>query len=369
VSRKRDYYDVLGVSQDASADDIKKAFRKLAHSHHPDKNPGDKAAEDRFKEIGEAYAILSDAQKREAYDRFGTAGVSGGRQGFGDFDAGFGSIFDDILEGFFGGRGGSAARGMHRGADLRYNLEIKFEEAATGTEKEIVVPRLETCATCRGSGAKPGTQATVCKTCRGSGQVRFSQGFLTVSQTCGRCRGEGRIVEHPCATCRGLGQSRTERTLTVKVPGGVETGTRLKLSGEGEAGVRGGPAGDLYVVIGVQEHPIFTRQGDDICCEVPVSFTQAALGAQIEIPTITERATIKLPPGTQTGTEFRLRGKGFPNVRGYGQGDLLVRVFVEIPAHLTAKQRELLEQFSHLENGEGTPLVQGFWDKVKALFD
>jgi molecular chaperone DnaJ len=368
VSRKRDYYDVLGVAQGASAEDIKKAFRKLAHAHHPDKNPGDKAAEDRFKEIGEAYAVLGDAGKREAYDRFGTAGLSGSREGFGDFDGGFGSIFDDILEGFFGGRAGSSARGVHRGADLRYNLEIKFEEAVTGTEKEIVVPRLETCATCRGTGAKAGTQAAPCKTCRGSGQVRFSQGFLTVSQTCNRCRGEGRVVEHPCTACRGLGQTRTERTLTVKVPGGVETGTRLKLSGEGEAGVRGGPPGDLYVVIGVREHPLFTRQGDDIYCEVPVSFTQAALGAQIDIPTILDRAAVKIPPGSQTGTEFRLRGKGFPNIRGYGHGDLLVRIFVEIPAHLTTKQRELLEEFAHLENGEGTPLVQGFWDKVKALF-
>lgn len=367
MSQKRDYYEILGVSPDASPEEIKKAYRKLAHAHHPDKNPGDTSAEERFKEIGEAYAVLSDAEKRESYNRFGTAGRGG--EGFGDFDPGFGSIFDDIFEGFFGGRAGRSTRSAHRGADLRYNLEIRFEDAATGIEKEIVIPRLETCATCRGSGAKPGSQPVVCKTCRGTGQVRFSQGFLTVSQTCSRCRGEGRIVEHPCAACRGLGQTKAERTLTVKVPAGVETGTRLKLTGEGEAGVRGGVPGDLYVVIVVKEHPLFTRQGDDIYCEVPVSFTQAALGAQIDIPTIAGKTTLKVPPGTQTGAEFRLRGKGFPNVRGYGRGDLLARIFVEVPTHLTAKQRDLLEQYAELENGEGSPLVQGFWDKVKTLFE
>ena len=367
MSQKRDYYEILGVSPDASPEEIKKAYRKLAHAHHPDKNPGDTSAEERFKEIGEAYAVLSDAEKRESYNRFGTAGRGG--EGFGDFDPGFGSIFDDIFEGFFGGRAGRSTRSAHRGADLRYNLEIRFEDAATGIEKEIVIPRLETCATCRGSGAKPGSQPVVCKTCRGTGQVRFSQGFLTVSQTCSRCRGEGRIVEHPCAACRGLGQTKAERTLTVKVPAGVETGTRLKLTGEGEAGVRGGVPGDLYVVIVVKEHPLFTRQGDDIYCEVPVSFTQAALGAQIDIPTITGKTTLKVPPGTQTGAEFRLRGKGFPNVRGYGRGDLLARIFVEVPTHLTAKQRDVLEQYAKLENGEGSPLVQGFWDKVKTLFE
>ena len=367
MSPKRDYYEVLGVSPDASPEEIKKAYRKLAQAHHPDKNPGDTSAEDRFKEIGEAYAVLSDAEKRETYNRFGTAGRGG--EGFGDFDPGFGSIFDDIFEGFFGGRSGRTTRSAHRGADLRYNLEIRFEEAATGVEKEIVIPRMEMCATCRGSGAKAGSQPVTCKTCRGTGQVRFSQGFLTVSQTCSRCRGEGRIVEHPCAACRGLGQTKAERTLTVKVPAGVETGTRLKLAGEGEAGVRGGGPGDLYVVIVVKEHPLFTRQGDHIYCEVPVSFAQAALGAQIEIPAIMGKTTLKIPPGTQTGAEFRVRGKGFPNVRGYGHGDLLARIFVEVPTHLTAKQRDLLEQYAKLENGEGSPLVQGFWDKVKTLFE
>jgi molecular chaperone DnaJ len=371
VSGKLDYYELLGVAPDASPDEIKKAYRKLAQLHHPDKNPGDSASEDRFKAIGAAYAVLGDADKRAAYDRYGTAEPGRGAEGFGDFDAGFGGVFDDIFEGFFGGRGPRGGRAAaHRGADLRYNLEIRFEEAAAGVEREIAIPRLEGCGSCRGSGAKPGTQPEVCKTCRGSGQVRFSQGFLTVSQTCGRCRGEGRVVEHPCAACRGLGQIKAERALTVKVPPGVETGTRLKLTGEGEAGVRGGPPGDLYVVIGVQPHPIFARQRDDIACEVPVAFIQAALGAQIEIPTLTGRASLKIPAGTQTGAEFRLRGKGFPNVRGYGHGDLLVRIFVEVPTRLTGKQRDLLEQFGRLEAGAGSsPLVQGFWEKVKSLFE
>lgn len=368
MNGKRDYYQILGIDRDASPEEIKKAYRKLAHQHHPDKNPGDRSAEDRFKEISEAYEVLGNPEKRQSYDRFGTADPGRGLEGFGGFESGFGSIFDDIFEGFFSGRTGRSPRGAQRGADLRYNLEIRFEEAATGVEREIVIPRLETCRTCRGSGAKPGSQPVACRTCRGTGQVRFSQGFLTVSQTCGQCRGEGRVVEHPCGGCRGLGHVKAERTLTVKIPAGVETGTRLKLAGEGEAGVRGGPPGDLYVVITVQEHPIFLRQGDDLFCEVPISFTQAALGAQIEIPTISGRAMLKIPPGSQTGAEFRIKGKGLPNVRGYGRGDLVARIFVEVPTHLTAKQRDLLEQYARLENGAGSPLVQGFWEKVKALF-
>jgi molecular chaperone DnaJ len=369
VSPKRDYYEILGVSREATADEVKKAYRRLAHRHHPDKNPGDQSAEERFKEISEAYEVLGSPDKREVYDRYGTATPERGVEGFGGFDSGFGSIFDDIFEGFFGGRGARGGRGAQRGADLRYNLEIRFEDAATGLEKEIVIPRLESCATCRGSGAKPGTHPAPCRACRGTGQIRYSQGFLTVSQTCGQCRGEGRVVETPCPTCRGLGQTKAERTLTVRIPAGVETGTRLKLTGEGEAGVRGGPPGDLYVVIGVRDHPIFIRQGDDIACEVPISFTQAALGAQVEIPTIGGRATLKIPAGSQTGAEFRIRGQGFPNIRGYGKGDLLARIFVEVPSHLTAKQRSLLEQFAELENGTGHPMVQGFWEKVKAIFE
>ncbi len=369
MNQKRDYYEILGLARDASPEDVKKAYRKLAHQHHPDKNPGDRSAEERFKEISEAYEILGNPEKRQAYDQFGTAVPGRGFEGFGGFESGFGSIFDDIFEGFFGGRTGRSGRGAQRGADLRYNLDIRFEEAALGAEKEIIVPRLETCHVCRGGGARAGSQPVVCRACRGTGQVRFSQGFLTVSQTCGQCRGEGRVVDHPCPNCKGLGQVKAERTLTVKIPAGVETGTRLKLAGEGEAGVRGGPPGDLYVVITVQEHPIFARHGDDLYCEVPISFGQAALGAQIEIPTISGRATLKVTPGSQTGTEFRIKGKGFPNLRGYGRGDLIARIFVEVPTHLTAKQRDLLEQYARLENGAGSPLVQGFWEKVKALFD
>jgi molecular chaperone DnaJ len=368
VTQKRDYYETLGISREAGPDEIKKAYRKLAHQYHPDKNSGDPAAEERFKEISEAYEVLSNPEKRHAYDRFGIAGPGRGFEDFGDFGAGLGSIFDDIFEGFFGGRTGRSPRGAQRGADLRYNLEVRFEEMAAGTEREITIPRLETCAACRGTGAKPGSQPVVCRACRGTGQVRFSQGFLTVSQTCGQCRGEGRVVEHPCSTCRGLGQAKAERILTVKIPPGVETGTRLKLGGEGEAGIRGGPPGDLYVVISVQEHPIFTRHGEDLYCEVPISFTQAALGAQIEIPTLSGRAQLKIPPGSQTGMEFRIKGKGVPNIRGHGRGDLLTRIFVEVPTQLTAKQRDLLEQYARLENGAGSPLVQGFWDKVKTLF-
>lgn len=369
MSQKRDYYEVLGVSRDAGPEEIKKAFRKLAHQHHPDKNAGNESSGERFKEIGEAYEVLSNPEKRQAYDRFGVAGPGRGFEGFGGFDPGFGSIFDDIFEGFFGGRTGRSSRGAHRGADLRYNLDIRFEEAALGVEKQIVVPRLETCVACQGSGAKAGSQPIFCKACRGTGQVRFSQGFLTVSQTCSQCRGEGRVIEHPCQTCRGLGQAKAERTLTVKIPAGVDTGTRLKLSNEGETGVRGGPPGDLYVVLTVQEHPIFTRHGDDLYCEIPIKFTQAALGTQIEIPIISGRTTLKIPPGAQTGTEIRIKGRGLPNVRGYGRGDLLARIFVEVPTHLTAKQRDVLEQYARLENGAGSPLVEGFWEKVKALFD
>jgi molecular chaperone DnaJ len=369
VNAKRDYYEVLGVDHDASPEEIKKAYRKLAHQYHPDKNLGDRSSEERFKEISEAYEILGNREKRATYDRFGAAGPGRGFEGFGDFEPGFGSIFDDIFEGFFSGRTGRHGRGAQRGADLRYNLEIRFEEAATGVEKEIVIPRMDTCHACRGTGAKAGTQPVVCRTCRGTGQVRYSQGFLTVSQTCGQCRGEGRVLEHPCPACRGLGQVKAERTLTVKIPAGVESGTRLKLTGEGETGVRGGPPGDLYVVIAVKEHPLFARHGDDLYCEIPISFSQAALGTQMEIPTINGRATLKIPPGSQTGSEFRVKGKGLSNVRGYGRGDLVARIFVEVPAHLTAKQRDLLEQYARLEDGTGSPLVQGFWEKVKALFD
>jgi molecular chaperone DnaJ len=360
---KRDYYQVLGIEREATAEEIKRAYRRLAHQHHPDKNPGSKESEERFKEVTEAYEILSNPDKRATYDRFGLVGAGAGFEGFGD--VGFGSVFDDIFEGFFGD---SSRRRASRGADLRYHLEIALEEAVLGAEKEIVIPRLEACATCKGAGAKPGTSPITCRSCRGSGQVRYSQGFLTISQTCSACRGEGRVVEHACRDCRGTGRSRLDRSLTVKIPAGVETGTRLKLVGEGEAGLRSGDRGDLYVVIAVRDHPLFSRSGDDLYCEVPVSFAQAALGAELEIPSLSGMVKLKVPPGTQSGSEFRFRGKGAPSLRGHGKGDLIVRVMVEVPTRLTAKQRELLEAYAELENGDGSPLAKSFFEKVKSLF-
>lgn len=360
---KRDYYEVLGVDREAAPEEIKRAYRRLAHKYHPDKNAGDKASEEQFKEATEAYEILNNPEKRAAYDRFGVAGEGAGFGGFGD--AGFGSVFENLFEGFFGG---STRRAASRGADLRYNLEISLEEAILGVEKEITIPRLEPCGACKGSGAKPGTSPTACRSCRGSGQVRYSQGFLTISQTCSACRGEGRVIEHRCRDCRGTGRSRSDRSLTVKIPAGVETGMRLKLQGEGEAGPHWGDRGDLYVVITVKEHPLFSRQGDDLYCEVPVSFVQAALGAELEIPSFFGMAKLKIPPGTQSGAEFRIRGKGVSSVRGHGLGDLIVRIVVEVPRRLTTQQRELLEAYAALENGDGSPLVKGFFEKVKSLF-
>ena len=360
---KRDYYEVLGIDRDATAEEIKRAYRRLAHQYHPDKNPGDKASEERFKEASEAYEILSSSEKRASYDRFGVAGVGAGLEGF--EEAGFGTVFEDLFEGFFGG---SSRRRASRGADLRYNLEIALEEAVLGVEKEITIPRLEPCGACMGSGAKPGTSPTTCRSCRGSGQVRYSQGFLTISQTCSACRGEGRVIEQRCRDCRGTGRTRVDRSLTVKIPAGVETGTRLKLTGEGEAGLRFGDRGDLYVVIAVQEHPLFSRNGNDLHCDVPVSFAQAALGAEFEIPSLSGMMKFKVPPGTQSGAEFRLRGRGVPSLRAHGRGDLVIRIVVEVPTRLTAKQRELLEAYAQLENGDRSPLAQSFFEKVKSLF-
>ena len=361
---KRNYYEVLGVRRNATPEEIKKAYRRLAFELHPDRNPGNKEAEERFKDLNEAYAVLSDSEKRDAYDRYGTASVPTGFEGF-DFGEGFGSLFD-LFEGFFEtSRRRSASQ---RGADLKYHLDISFEEAAFGVVKEIVVPRMEVCETCRGSGAKAGTGPTPCRGCRGSGQVRYSQGFLTISQTCSHCRGEGYVIEHPCRECRGTGRTRVERTISVKVPPGVETGTRLKIAGEGELGFQGGISGDLYIVIEVKDHPFFTRHGEDISCEVPVSFVQAALGAEIQVPTLEGMAKLEIPPGTQSGSEFRLKGKGFPSLNGYGRGDLVVKVVVEVPTRLTVKQRELLQEFAKLQDSEGTPMVKNFFKKVKKLF-
>ena len=378
---KRDYYLVLGVERNASDQDIKSAYRKLALKHHPDRNPGDKGAEDKFKEAAEAYSVLADADKRARYDRFGHAAVAGSGAGAGGFDPTIFAEFDDIfgsigdifgLGGMFGGR---RRGGPQRGADLRYDLDITFEHSAAGTETTIQIPRHETCVTCSGSGAAPGTSPTACPQCRGTGQLRYQQGFFTVARTCGQCRGSGRIVTKPCATCHGAGAVEQLRKLTVKVPAGIATGQRLRLSGEGEAGAKGGPPGDLYVVISVQEHPFFQRDGNDLACEIPVNFTTLALGGEIKVPSVSgEPQTLKIPDGTATGSVFRLRGKGMPDVSGRGRGDLLVTVQAITPRKLTREQRKLLEQLAALlppQEFEPTPREsddRGIFEKVKDIF-
>jgi molecular chaperone DnaJ len=369
---KKDYYEVLGVNKDASEDDVKKAYRKLAMKWHPDRNPDNPKAEEHFKEAKEAYEILSDSQKRAAYDQFGHAGVDpsaagagAGAAGFGGFADAFGDIFGDI---FGGGRGRSS---VYRGADLRYNLEVSLEDAARGTETRIRIPALEECGTCHGSGAKPGTQPTTCPTCHGHGQVRMQQGFFSIQQTCPKCHGSGKIVASPCATCGGAGRIRQHKTLSVKIPAGVDEGDRIRLSGEGEAGVNGGPAGDLYVVIHLKQHAVFTRDHNDLHCEMPVSYTAAALGSDIELPTLDGYAKIKIPAGTQTGQMFRLRGKGIKGVRSSSHGDLICHVVVETPVNLTARQKELLQELEAInqkDGGKHNPRAKSWMEKVKEFF-
>ncbi|HEY0590458.1 MAG TPA: molecular chaperone DnaJ [Thermoanaerobaculia bacterium] len=356
-TEKRDYYEVLGVSRDASVDEIKKAYRRLAVKYHPDKNPNDKDAEEKFKEAAEAYAVLSDGDKRAKYDRFGHAGVGGG--GFGGFDSGQFTDFADILGDLFGFGdmfGGGRRRGggtrAARGSDLRYDLELAFEEAVFGKDAQIDVPRAVTCATCHGSGAKGGTAPVACSMCGGRGQVRYSQGFFAVARTCPQCNGAGQVIKDPCATCSGAGRVRETKTLTVKIPPGVDDGTRLRLSGEGEAGVHGGPPGDLYVFIAVDGHPKFTRREYDIHAEESISFTQAALGAEIQVETVHGDETLKVPPGTQPNHVFKLRGKGVPWVDGNGRGDHYVHLTVRIPSAVDGRQRELLEEYAKLEGVE-----------------
>jgi molecular chaperone DnaJ len=371
LAHKRDYYDVLGVSRNATADELKKAYRKLAMKYHPDRNPGDKAAEDQFKEASEAYQVLSEPERRAQYDRFGHAAFEQGG-GFGGFDfstAGFEDIFSDIFGDFFGASRGRGRSRVQRGEDLRYDLEIRFEEAVFGTERVINVPRLASCEACSGRGTKGGSARTTCGACRGSGQLRFQQGFFTIAKTCGQCAGQGTVVKDPCRPCNGSGVTEKTQALNIKIPGGVDTGSRLKLRGEGEAGRSGGPAGDLYVVINVQQHPLFTRQDNDIVCEMPISFPQAALGAEIEVPTVEGKFKMKVAPGTQSGAVLRLRGKGARDLRGSGRGDQLVRVVVETPRKLTTRQREILEEFARSSGEEVNPLTKGFFDKVKEIFD
>jgi molecular chaperone DnaJ len=373
ATRKRDYYEVLGVNKDASDEDIKKAYRKLAMKHHPDRNPDGKDAEERFKEAKEAYEMLSEPEKRRAYDAYGHAGVNpqmggmgAGPEGFGGFAEAFGDIFSDI----FGGQGRGRAS-VFRGADLRYNLEVSLEQAARGTETKIRIPTMETCETCKGSGAKPGTQPKTCETCKGSGTVRLSQGFFSIQQTCPTCHGTGKMVTDPCAACRGAGRIKKHKTLAVKSPAGVDEGDRIRLSGEGEAGVNGGPPGDLYVVIHLKAHGVFQRDGDDLHCEMPISFTQAALGGEIDIPTLDGSAKIKVPPETQTGQVFRLRGKGIKGVRSSYAGDLMCEVAVETPVRLTERQKELLrelEDINRKDSNRHNPRAKSFMEKVREFF-
>ena len=370
---KKDYYEVLGVNRDASEDDLKKSYRKLAMKWHPDRNPDNPKAEEHFKEAKEAYEVLTDAQKRAAYDQFGHAGVdpsagAGAGAGFGGFGDAFGDIFGDI---FGGGGGGRQRSTVFRGADLRYNLEITLEDAARGTETRIRIPALEECETCHGSGAKPGTQPTSCTTCGGHGQVRMQQGFFSIQQTCPRCHGTGKMVANPCGTCSGSGRIKKHKTLAVKIPAGVDEGDRIRLSGEGEAGVNGGPSGDLYVVMQIKPHNVFTRDHNDLHCEMPVSFTTAALGGEIEIPTLDGYAKIKIPAETQTGKIFRLRGKGIKGVRSSSHGDLQCHVVVETPVSLTSRQKELLQEFEAISNKDSArhnPRANSWMDKVKSFF-
>lgn len=362
----KDYYEILGVARDASEADLKKAYRQLAMKYHPDRNPGDKASEDTFKKVNEAYSCLSDPQKRSNYDRFGTA--EGAGAGYGPFSsgAGFGDVFEDIFGDFFGTFGGGRRRsGPSRGHDLRYDMTITLSEAVFGTEKTVEFPRWEECHECRGSGSEPGKSAETCPTCKGAGQVRFQQGFFSVSKTCGKCGGTGKIITSPCQTCGGQGSTQIKKTIKVKFPGGVDTGSRLKVHGEGEPGQNGGPRGDLYIVLTVEEHPFFKRDGTELYCEVPISFPQATLGAEIEVPTLDGTAKLKIPAGTPSGKLFYVKGKGAPRVDGHHRGNQIVKIYIEVPKKLTPRQRELLEEFASINGDE---ISKSFKEKLKDLF-
>jgi molecular chaperone DnaJ len=376
---KRDYYEVLGVSRTAADQEIKSAYRKLALKHHPDRNHGNKDAEDKFKEAAEAYAVLADADKRRMYDRFGHAGLGSGA----GFDPSVFTGFEDILGGLgdifgFGsvfGAGGQRKSGPQRGADLRYDLEISFEESATGTETSIQIPRQEPCAACKGTGAAPGTKPTTCPQCQGRGQLRYQQGFFTVARTCGQCRGSGSVITKPCPECRGVGRVPQERKLTVRIPKGIATGQRLRLSGEGEAGPAGGPPGDLYVVIHVQDHPFFQRDGNDLFCEIPLNYPTLAMGGEIRIPTLEGEENFMVPEGSQSGATFTLRGRGMPDVSGRGRGNLIVRVKLVTPKKLTREQKKILEEFAATlpkDKFQPTPADEqedkGLFDRVKDIF-
>jgi len=381
--QKRDYYEILGVDRNSAADDIKKAYRRLAMKYHPDKNPDNAASEEKFKEISEAYEVLSDDKKRQVYDQFGHSGLeSSAGTGFHGFQAGadihealrtfmeaFGS--ENSFGGIFDGMFGTSRRrgtGATRGSDLRYDMRLRFTEAAFGAKKQIDVTKLEVCKSCKGSGAGPGSKPTPCVKCGGDGQIRMTQGFFSISRPCDFCQGTGTVISNPCSQCGGQGRMRHKKRISVNIPAGVDTGSRLKISGEGEAGIKGGPPGNLYVVINVETHPIFDRHGDDILCEVPIMFPIAAIGGEIQVPTLNGKVNLKIPAGTQSGTIFRLRGKGIRNLRGYGTGDEHVRIIIETPQKLNREQKELLQQFSAISGEKEHPLNSNFLKKVKKLF-
>jgi molecular chaperone DnaJ len=376
---KRDFYEILGVAKNASEEDIKKAYRKLAMKYHPDRNPDNKEAEEKFKEVKEAYEMLTNPEKREAYDRYGHAGVdpNAGAGGFGGFGGGgFGDAFGDIFGDIFGGGGGGGRRSagpqVYRGADLRYNLEITLEQAAHGFDTTIRVPSWDKCDTCHGSGAKPGTSPVTCSTCHGHGQVRMQQGFFSIQQTCPKCHGSGKVIPEPCAACGGAGRIKRNKTLEVKIPAGIDNGMRIRSTGNGEPGTNGGPPGDLYVEIHIKPHTVFQREGDDLHCEMPISFTKAAIGGEIEVPTLSGKVSFTVPEGTQTGKTFRLKGKGIKGVRSGYTGDLFCHVVVETPVKLTDKQKDLLREFDRLTKEGGakhSPQSKGWMDKVKDFFE
>jgi molecular chaperone DnaJ len=376
-TEKRDYYEVLSVSRTATEEEVKRSYRKLAVKYHPDKNPDDPHAEEKFKELGEAYDVLMDADKRAAYDRFGHAAFSQGIGRGGGFHDPF-DIFHEVFGGggggggifetFFGGGATTDREGRQRGSDLRYDMQITLEEAAFGVDKEIEVRKLDTCAKCGGKGAEPGSRTINCPNCGGRGQVISSRGFFQVSQTCPRCRGVGQIIEKPCRACDGEGRAENTSRIKLKIPAGIADGSRLRSSGNGEAGIRGGPAGDLYVVIHIKEHPIFQREDDNLYCEVPISFTLAALGGEIPVPTLEGKANLKVPAGTQSGQVFKLRGKGVANVNARDHGDLFARLLVEVPTRLNPEQRQKLEEFASLCGEENTPLHKSFFDRAREFF-
>lgn len=378
ATKKRDYYEILTVERTATEEEVKRAYRKLAVKFHPDKNPDDPHAEEKFKELGEAYDVLMDPDKRAAYDRFGHAafaqGTAGRGGGFHDpFDIfrevfGGGGGAGGIFESFFGGGASADREGRQRGSDLRYDMQITLEEAAAGVDKEIEVRKLDTCTKCGGKGAEPGSRTINCPTCGGRGQVISSRGFFQVSQTCPRCRGVGQIIEKPCRACAGEGRVENTSRIKLKIPAGISDGSRLRTTGNGEAGIRGGSPGDLYVVIHIKEHPIFQREEDNLYCEVPISFTVAALGGEIAVPTLEGKANLKVPAGTQSGQVFKLRGKGIVNVNARDRGDLLARLIVEVPTRLNSDQRQKLEEFSALCGEENTPLHKSFFDRAREFF-